>query len=1508
MKKAALYAGIIAALICGTTFAAVISGVSAGSGSVYPTPVPAQYVAASYGSGLANESIAAGTDTALYCAMDNLDGTTSTPECGLNAIRHKGVGPFSDADYLSLGTGSDVFDFAGDFHGAIVLRPTSLAAAQYLLANNTGTAGWALYTAAGGTPVLRIDGPGGSQYVVAGTGALVAHNTYVITFGRIGTTGHISVNGAATTTLAVETHAPATGTVMYLGRYVSAGTAATAMGIQELSLSDGTTTAAALAARGTATMACRNAGRCIPTSADEVAYFGGDDYTIGGSWCGDYPTCSATKTFARQGTVTTREARYSWPALTPSQNGTVPRVATSGLHPKGYGARHASLSGWSAGNYLSRAGAWPSVFTACVIADINGSSATQPLMNTSATPDGILLWMRGSFVPQLFYTGGTGNLVGWSSMVQSNQTNFACFGHDGTKMWLGANGTTDNVTVTYVPGTSSVRIGESGGDVAIREVMWTSTPPTDAYLKYLMGAGMSCTTQGNCIPRDANTIVHANADEFTGGMLRGGVGGNWTTNGTVTLNTPDFYRNVDAQRISAPGAGPYSAANFFQWGTTTDVLDFSGSWTVCSSFDVITSGGQVINGGYDAGTLTGWTMNYVSGKLQCVVSTASGGAGTADTDSTAASNGALNLGCCGWDQNTDTIYARLNSSAIATGTNKFAPALTLPSYIGRRNAGGTELGGRVYEILALNKAPTTEVLDTIHRRWLNHQSLTGQPLTNTHTVDTSMYHSAGKTWRRGSNMQRQESSNTRIFTNNTVQGLVVPSGDNLFRTFTPPGFSIYGATVAGQLSVPGTSAYTKGVTFTHNAALAPDGTMTATAVRETAVTGAHEYFMPANKLAANGDVVYAVYIQPIGRPCLAVYNYYANYTSYGGLRAFDTTTDTIVNVGSAGYFMPKNIGAEKLANGWYRIWVGRSQTNASDMQQIKLQARPTCDETWSHAGDVNYGFNYWNPTYETGKVTPGAACTTAPSTWMTCTGETVTVPNPLRTNGTDWTNLLLQSEDLATTWVASVGGGAAVPVVTANAALAPDGSFTADKIVFPASTGGTQYSIVNQTFTATAAPYRPSIYLRTESGSGSVWLEWWNGATVYTKECALTTAWTRCEGAAQTLTAAAWRVALGWDRISGIPAANHPSITVYAWAAQMETPTLAAGARPYCPTTTAARTCGPGGATGKTITNLIPYNENLRGTGWSAGAVTVDAATNADGLHLLTPVGSGNYVQTSPGITTPSTAVVSASAKFQSDAATAVGTLCIYSSGFVSSSGCARESGAACATSSEDGGHSCCASGTFTTAADRISVHCVFGAATTSYFPFVSAGQYPSSNNTIYAGKMQLEPLAASGPYCGPTAAASRTCAPTQRWCVRVKDATPGYGRPWTLTTGTVLAAGGAYNGANSWNVQAYGTKIYLDSRGGDAVAISMNADHTFTDGSTHTIVACANDGVGTIYYDGSFTPAGTGAVATFSNWPTSAFMGSVAAGVYSWDGTIGSLDLNSTGDPRDFVWDRRTP
>lgn len=83
------------------------------------------------------------------------------------------------------------------------------------------------------------------------------------------------------------------------------------------------------------------------------------------------------------------------------------------------------------------------------------------------------------------------------------------------------------------------------------------------------------------------------------------------------------------------------------------------------------------------------------------------------------------------------------------------------------------------------------------------------------------------------------------------------------------------------------------------------------------------------------------------------------------------------------------------------------------------------------------------------------------------------------------TNLLLRSEEFDNaSWSKIQTGSASIPVVTSNRAISPDGTLTADRIVFATNglTSGDR-SILRQSISTSAVDYNISIYLKVFSGA-----------------------------------------------------------------------------------------------------------------------------------------------------------------------------------------------------------------------------------------------------------------------------------------------------------------------------------------------------------------------------------------------------------------------------------------
>jgi hypothetical protein len=106
------------------------------------------------------------------------------------------------------------------------------------------------------------------------------------------------------------------------------------------------------------------------------------------------------------------------------------------------------------------------------------------------------------------------------------------------------------------------------------------------------------------------------------------------------------------------------------------------------------------------------------------------------------------------------------------------------------------------------------------------------------------------------------------------------------------------------------------------------------------------------------------------------------------------------------------------------------------------------------------------------------------------------------------TNDVLRSQEFDNAAWVKANSVVAAPIVTADQAVAPDGTTTADRVQFAASTGA-QYSVVDQAG-ATAA-YTGSIFVKGNGTSGSIDLDCWNSSANVCTTCNFVAgSWVRC--------------------------------------------------------------------------------------------------------------------------------------------------------------------------------------------------------------------------------------------------------------------------------------------------------------------------------------------------------------------------------------------------------------
>lgn len=155
-------------------------------------------------------------------------------------------------------------------------------------------------------------------------------------------------------------------------------------------------------------------------------------------------------------------------------------------------------------------------------------------------------------------------------------------------------------------------------------------------------------------------------------------------------------------------------------------------------------------------------------------------------------------------------------------------------------------------------------------------------------------------------------------------------------------------------------------------------------------------------------------------------------------------------------------------------------------------------------------------------------------------------------------NLLTKSEDLTdSVWVKG-GSGATPPVVTARPVSPTNPQLAADKVVFPAVSGASVFSLVYQSLTqTTGTPSVQSVTLKGDVGGEVVWIMWTpNGGTFSRTQCVLTTTLQTFTAPYTTTTTGTQYFQIGVDLRDTSQTAK-PAQTIYVGTTQVETGSVA---------------------------------------------------------------------------------------------------------------------------------------------------------------------------------------------------------------------------------------------------------------------------------------------------------------------------------------------------------------
>lgn len=253
-----------------------------------------------------------------------------------------------------------------------------------------------------------------------------------------------------------------------------------------------------------------------------------------------------------------------------------------------------------------------------------------------------------------------------------------------------------------------------------------------------------------------------------------------------------------------------------------------------------------------------------------------------------------------------------------------------------------------------------------------------------------------------------------------------------------------------------------GSSTTSNAAIAPDGTLTADKVAETEATSAHTVTQSPTVIGG-ATYTYSVYLKA------GELNYALVGVSTTGFPFAVISVNLLTGGVSTGTGSPLNAFAENVGNGWWRVGFSIVATGSSTGQCIVYLSQDGVFANRAHTGILGAGIYIWGAQLSLGPSALTYVPTTSAARYSLPIDHNPTTFDPLGVLIEEQrTNLLIYSEQFDNAaWTKASG------TITANNATAPDGTVTADSMV---PSGGAS---ITQTATITAnGTYTVSLFIK----------------------------------------------------------------------------------------------------------------------------------------------------------------------------------------------------------------------------------------------------------------------------------------------------------------------------------------------------------------------------------------------------------------------------------------------